>query len=297
MSFIVTSLTQQEEEWILARRVSRLTDNKEVQIYPMGAERYLSLQLFGQEQERYDIRSAIVGKDVLVIPGYGNSSFLFVEAGAKSVIAYDKDAVTIAWLKAFKKYYHYREGVNYPSVGELLTALTRWYPPIITLPSGRVAHVLSWLFSPNSLRRAYIHYMIDLIQQAVRAHVQECEWDRNIQFFVGTADDLLALKEKPHFDTAFVPYLLGVRHGIEQEQEIVTFIKQLLHLVLDGQILISPSRATKEFYAVGKSYFETVEYSNIQDIPGLKTYVVAEDKYWFRTQGLAAFAASRQKKG
>jgi hypothetical protein len=296
MSAIETLLTDQEVEWILERRITRLEDNKEVQIYPMGAERYLSLILLGDSPDRYDIRSDIIKKDVFVIPGYGNSSFLFADAGAKSVIAYDKDPVTIAWLKAFKKYYHYREGKSYPSVGELLAALTRWYPPLKTLPSGRVAHLFCWLLSPNSLRRVYIHYMVSLVQEALRSQLQGYEWEKDIQFYAGTVDDLLDAKEKLHFDTAFVPYLLGVRNGIEQEAAIVEFISKLTQLGPDGKIIVTPSRATKEFYAVGKSYFETVGYADIQNIPGLQTYVVGEDKYWFKTQGLALFAAPKLQK-
>ena len=41
-----TILSKQEKKWISERRVTRLTDNKEVQIYPMGAEKYLSSVLF-----------------------------------------------------------------------------------------------------------------------------------------------------------------------------------------------------------------------------------------------------------
>ena len=109
MPNIKTILTKREIEWILELRITRVTDEKEVLIYPMGAERYLSTVLFGNKINRYNIRNDIEGKNVLVIPGYGNSGFLFTEAGAKSVTVYDKDPVTIAWMKAFKKFYHYRE--------------------------------------------------------------------------------------------------------------------------------------------------------------------------------------------
>src|SRR5580704_523236 len=102
-----TILSQQEKKWILERRITRLSDNKEVQIYPMGAERYLSSVLFNlknavesatsgyctdslrdcddstaffrfkNQKNDYAISTDIEGKDVLVIPGYGNSGFLF----------------------------------------------------------------------------------------------------------------------------------------------------------------------------------------------------------------------------
>lgn len=98
------SLSAQEIKWLSEQRVTRLTDNKEVQIYPMGAERYLSSRLSGHRNKQYDLRPDIENKDVLVIPGYGNSSFLLANAGAKSITVYDKDPVTITWMKAFKNF-------------------------------------------------------------------------------------------------------------------------------------------------------------------------------------------------
>ncbi|HHF7343967.1 TPA: ABC transporter permease [Legionella feeleii] len=288
-----TILSKQEKNWILERRITRLSDNKEVQIYPMGAERYLSSTLFENSKGRYNIRADIEGKNVLVIPGYGTSSFLFAQAGAKSITVYDKDPVTIAWMKAFKKYYHYKEhtgkGEPYPSIKELFTALTCWYPPLMTLPSGKYRNILFWAINPNLLRRAYIHYMVYLVRHAIELKIEDnFELDKNIQFNAGTIDKI-GSKEKPVFDTAFVPYLLGVRNGIEKEKEIVGFIEQLLQYVPTGHILVNPSRNTKEFYITGKRYFVTIDYENIQDIPELKPYFFEEDKDWFRTQGLVAF--------
>lgn len=99
--------------------------------------------------------------------------------------------------------------------------------------------------------------------------------------------------EKSVFDTIFVPYLLGVQNGIEKEKDIVDFIGQLIKLAPKGHILVNPSRNTKEFYITGKQYFVTTGYSNIQDIPELKTYFIKEDKGWFRTQGLAVFGIQK----
>ncbi|MCW8399682.1 ABC transporter permease [Legionella sp. PATHC038] len=296
MSATETILSKQEKKWILDRRITRLSDNKEVQIYPMGAERYIASALAGERKDRYDLRGEIEGKNVLVIPGYGNSSFLLAQAGAKAVTAYDKDPVTIAWMKAFKKYYLYREyddhGNPLPSIGELFAALTFWYPPLIPLSSGKFTNFLSWLILPNSLRRTYIHYMVTLVQHAVRSKSQSnYELDRNIQFHVGTIDQLLMSDRTQTFDTAFVPYLLGIENGIENEKEIVGFIEQLIKIIPEGHILVTPSRNTKEYSILGKSYFVTTGYSDIQEIPQLNTYVVGDDKYWFRTQGLAIFGA------
>ena len=274
----------------------------------MGAERYLSSILFGNKKGRYNIKADIVGKDILVIPGYGNSGFLFAQAGAKSITVYDKDPVTIAWIKAFKKYYNYREqgtgnreqgtgnSSHYPSIGELLAALTRWYPPLITLPSGKYRNILFWAANPNLLRRVYIHYMLSLVRQAIQSKLQsDFELDKNIQFHAGTVNKILMGNEKPVFDTVFVHYLLGVRNGIEKEKDIVHFINQLIEFVPEGHVLVNPSRNTKEFYITGKQYFVTTGYANIQIIPDLRTYFIKEDKYWFRTQGLAVFGAEAQR--
>ena len=259
----------------------------------------LSSVLFGNKKGRYNINADIEGKDVLVIPGYGNCGFLFAHAGAKSVTVYDKDPVTIAWVKAFKKYYHYREqGTGndslYPSIGEILTALTRWYPPLITLPFGKYRNILFWAVNPNLLRRVYIHYMLSLVRQAMQSKIQDnFELDKNIQFHAGTVNKILMSKEKPVFDTIFVPYLLGVQNGIEKEKEIVDFIEQLIKFVPKGHLLVNPSRNSKEFYITGKQYFVTTGYSNIQTIPDLRAYFIKEDKYWFRTQGLAVFGIQK----
>ncbi|WP_051555112.1 hypothetical protein [Legionella fairfieldensis] len=283
-----TILSKAEIKWISERRVTRLSDNKEVQIYPMGAERYLSSILLGSDRA-HPIHSAIKEKDVLVIPGHGNSGFLLAQAGAKSVTVYDKDPVTIAWMKAFKKYYHYREynnqGKPYPSIGELLDALTRWYPPLIALPHKKAINSLYWLINPNLLRRAYIHYMVILVRKAIQIKTRESfEWDKTLQFYAGTINNVMT--SKSIFDTAFVPYLLGVKNGIEKEHDIVQFIENILPLVPQGCVLITPSRNTKEFYVTGKHYFVTTDYATIQTIPQLKKYFIKENKYWFRTQGM-----------
>ena len=299
MSQHKTSLTKQEKQWISEQRVTRLSDNQEVLIYPMGAERYLYSLLFGNKKSRYNIRSDIKGKDILIIPGYGNSGFLFVLAGAKSVTVYDKDPVTIAWVKAFKKYYNYREfnaqGKPYPSIGELLTALTCWYPPLLSLPSDQYKNRLCWVVNPNSLRRTYIFYMLTLVRQAIESKVEaDFELDKKIQFHVGELNQLIMNKKPQVFDTAYVPYLLGVRNGIENEEDIVQFIEHLTLVVPKGSILVSPSRSTREFYITGQRYFITTGYSNIENIPKLNVYLSGKDKHWFKTQGLAVFSSHKQ---
>lgn len=288
-----TILGKQEKQWIIEQRVIRLTDNKEVQIYPMGAERFLSSILFGEKNSCYDIRADIEGKNVLVIPGHGNSGFLFAQAGAKSVTVYDKDPVTIAWIKAFKKYYYYREQNDvkrYPSIGELLSALTCWYPPLLELPFGKYIHMFFWLIQPNTLRRVYIHYALFLARQAIQSKTKEAyEFEKNLHFHSGTIE---TITREQLFDTAFVPYLLGVKNGIETEKEIIQFMRQLFALTPGGRILVNPSRNTKEFYCLGKRYLETIPFNSIQSIPALASHYLQEDKNWFRTQGLVIFKAN-----
>lgn len=283
-------LSAQEKQWILDQRVTRLTDNQEVLIYPMGAERYLSSALQGHYPQRYPIIDDIKGKDLLVVPGYGISGFLFAQAGAKSVAAYDKDPVTIAYLKAIKKYYHYRQinkqGYSYPSVGDLLNSLTRWYPPLLKLPQGMFINTVHFLLFPKSLRVTYLQYLLSLLREAIQLNADnQFELEYDIKFHAQEINAASGLK----FDTAFVPYLLGVTNGIEQSTKIISFIKELLILVPQGHIIVSPSRSTKEFYVLGKSYFSTSGFARLTDIQALKDYCIDEDLDWFKTQGLVVF--------
>jgi len=136
--------------------------------------------------------------------------------------------------------------------------------------------------------------MLSLVHQAIQSKIQgNFELDKNIQFHAGTVNKILTSTEKPVFDTVFVPYLLGVKNGIEKEKDIVNFIEQIIKLVPKGHILVNPSRNTKEFYITGKHYFITTGYPNIQNIPDLRAHFIKEDQYWFRTQGLAVFSAQR----
>lgn len=289
-----TILTKQEQDWILSQKITRKTDDKEVLIYPMGAERYLSLQLFNPAENRYRIINDVKDKNILVIPGYGNSAFLFAEAGASSVTVYDKDPVTIAWIKAFKKYYHFREDgkkkVANPSVGELLTALTKWYPPLLTRPDSRIVDGILWILNPKMLRKRYLGYLIHLVQHAIKLQIKETfELDRSVEFYSGELKHCIKNNKSVQFDTVYVPYLLGVSNGIEKESEIVQFIKQLNNFVPDARIIVTPSENTKEFHLVGSNYFCTTKFANIQSIPGLSALVVSEDKGWFKTQGMVVF--------
>lgn len=286
-----TKLSQQEKQWIIDLRITRISDQKEVLIYPMGAERYLSSVLSGNKKNRYHIRADIENKHVLVIPGYGNSAFLFAQFGAKTVTVYDKDPVTIAWIKAFKTFFHYRgSNTNHPSIGELLNALTCWYPPLLQLPTKRLLNGLHWMVDPKSLRRSYIYYMLSLVQQAIQSNVKNnYELDHDIEFYAGEINQVVSQNKKTVFDTVFVPYLLGVRNGIEDEKGIIDFIKQLTKLAPQARILVNPTRNTKEFYAIGQRYFVTTDHATIQAIPELTSYVLDSDPYWFKTQGLTVF--------
>ncbi len=293
------TFSDQEKKWLYDHHITRETDEQPALIYPMGAERFLSSKLFGNRkwQDSYDIRADIEGKDVLVIPGYGNSSFLFAAAEAKSVTVYDKDPVTIAWMKAFKKYYYYcgdkRQKKGFPSIGELLTALTYWYPPAGILPTKKFRQAFLRLFNPQALRRSYIFYILLLIRQAIEKEPKEdFELDKDIQFYIGELQQLLEDQKNKFFDTVFVPYLLGVENGIEEKQGIVDFVEKLIKIVPSGRMLITPSRSAKEFRITGKRYFVTTGYDSIGAIPELQKYVIKEDSHWFETQGLAILGAN-----
>ena len=136
--------------------------------------------------------------------------------------------------------------------------------------------------------------MLSLVRQAIQSKTKDnFELDKNIQFHAGTVNKILMSNEKPVFDTIFVPYLLGVKNGIEKEKDIVDFIEQLIKFIPKGHLLVNPSRNSREFYITGKQYFVITGYSNIQTIPDLRAYFIKEDKYWFRTQGLAVFGVQK----
>jgi hypothetical protein len=288
-----TQLTAQEKQWISEKRIRRLTDNEEVLIYPMGAERYLASHLCGDMQGELPIQDYLIGKKVLVIPGYGNSSFLFALSGASEVSVYDKDPVTIAWVKAMKKYYHYREysskGYAYPSIGEILNALTAWYPPLLRLPASRLKHGLLWALRPKALRRHYIWYMLDLLGRAIQTSGKDYELDKAMQFRVGEIDDVAQAKPALQFDTVFVPYLLGVKNGIEGAYGIATFIKKVALLAPGGHLLVSPSHKAREYPVGGSPYLVLEGHQDIHTIPGLEAYTVKSYDKWFRSQGLVVF--------
>ncbi len=298
MSLDTTVLSAEEKKWLYDRHITRITDNQEARIYPMGAERFLSSKLFGNRkwQDAYDIRADIEDKAILVIPGYGNSGFLFATAGAKSVTVYDKDPVTIAWMKAFKKYYHYRgpdKKKNFPSIGELLGALSSEYPPYGILPTGKFRQILLKLFNPQALRRSHIYCMLLLVRQAIEKDpTEDFEFNKNIRFYTGEITQLIEDQKNIFFDTAFVPYLLGVDNGIEEKQAIIDFLEHLMKLVPQGHVLITPSRSTKEFRIIGKRYFAISGYTSLQAIPELQRYFMAEDLTWLDNQGLAVLGAT-----
>jgi hypothetical protein len=64
-----TKLSNQEISWLLENRITRISDKKEILIYPMGAERYLSLVLSGKIKGRYNIANDIINKNILMSIG------------------------------------------------------------------------------------------------------------------------------------------------------------------------------------------------------------------------------------
>jgi hypothetical protein len=156
------------------------------------------------------------------------------------------------------------------------------------LPSGTIKNTLCWAIHPKALRKTYLFYLLSLVAEPIQSQTKEdFELDKNISFHACELNQL-ASKNKV-FDTAYVPYLLGVTNGIETEQEIVSFIKQLIKTVPKGRILITPTLNTKEFHVTGQRYFVTTKHANIKEISELKPYFICEDLNWFKTQGLAVF--------
>src|SRR5690606_33218064 len=113
-----------------------------------------------------------------------------------------------------------------------------------------------------------------------------------IQFYTGELKHLQDKNNNPEFDTAFVPYLLGVTNGIEKKEDIVQFIKQIIQLVPNGVLIVTPSQNKKEFFILGQSYFITTGYPSLASLPGLESLASQEDNEWFKTQGLTVFTLS-----
>ncbi|OGV28318.1 MAG: hypothetical protein A3F18_03205 [Legionellales bacterium RIFCSPHIGHO2_12_FULL_37_14] len=277
-------LTEEEINWIQQGRLTRLTDNEPALIAPMGAERYLALQLFEDHAKRFALRKTIAGKNLVIVPGYANNAFLFAQAGAKSVTVYDKDPVTIAFIKAIKNYYYFQEAKK-PNIGELVSALTDWYPPLLAAPKSKINNLPSLLFYPIGLRKKYFIYLLSLLKKAVLTKSpSQYMLNQDITCFKGEA--LKLLKANINCDVLYIPYLLGVKHGIEAEGEIVKFITKFLHLNPKSQIIITPIKKAKEFGLVGKRYFNALPYNSLSQIPALKSYLQYEDNAWFGSQGL-----------
>lgn len=171
-----------------------------------------------------------------------------------------------------------------------MAALTAWYPPALTLPSGK--HWLLRILNPKALRRLYIFQLLSLVQEALKLQLnEEFALDKDISFHCGEIQDAVKEHAGASFDTAFVPYLLGVKNGIESKEEIVSFVKQIMPLIARGHLLVTPAKNSKEFRFSGRRYFTTTEYNTLDAIPELQLYLRTIDPNWFDTQGLAVFAA------
>lgn len=164
-------------------------------------------------------------------------------------------------------------------------------PPLLTLPSGK--YFVLRLINPKVLRRIYILHLFALVQQALKLKIaNEFELDKNIIFYCGEIKDIIREHRLVSFDTAFVPYLLGVENGIETRKDIVAFMMQLMQLLLPaGRLIVIPANSQKEFRFAGKRYFATTGYNSVQTIPELQSYLLTADPHWFDTQGLAVFGS------
>ncbi len=306
-------LSEQEKKWLTSKRYKRLTDGQPILISPMGSERFLysvlcgadqkiSLLnkfvyswLFGLNKKRFNLKSYIIDKNVLVIPGYANNSFILAHSDAKSVTVFDKDPITIAWLKAIKKYYNYSQSFNssatsYPSIGDILNALTAWYPPLIKLPKGNLLNLLLFFIYPNELRHRYLNYMVQLIADALQKNISDgFELDKKISFFVGDDSRLNDININSDIDTVYIPYLLGVENGISNKKNIINFIESIFAKFPNCNIFITPSRGIKQFSLVGHKYLVADNIKSLKDIDELKKYFIGEDNQWLRTQGLMRF--------
>lgn len=97
-------LTVQEESYVVSHRGTRSDGSRVLFSGDTDMERILGLK-FETESPALKFapllpRELFANRDVLVVPGYGNSPFLLKNLGAHTVVGVDKDPVTVAWQKA-----------------------------------------------------------------------------------------------------------------------------------------------------------------------------------------------------
>jgi len=215
--------------------ITRL-DGERVIISRYGAEREMA-QIFTlrsdsltDEQREYiqAIRSEnIAGKDILILPAYGPNAPFFALLGAKNVVGIDADPISLAWQKAYAGYFHHR------NIGPRFFKQQDLFIP--DRDSPKEFEKLKPLFE-SEFREALVY--------AVKRSLPKNGLD-NLNFFQATlgkpCDNDRVIADMSQFDFAYIPYLLGIHHGVMSVEGVVKAFDQLWEAALPGaRVVVAP---------------------------------------------------------
>lgn len=169
-------------------------------------------------QEHPIVSSHIRGQKVVIIPAYGPMPFLFSMLGAQEVIGFDADPITCTWQQAITDYF------DDPLVGHNFIAGLQGLASELGLPD-----------------------IIALVRNNVQSGKSTCCME-NIQFRQGilgskTQNNNLSILEQlrtrdivPSF--IYVPFLLGVKNGVETDEEVTKALEELWLMGKDGTVVM-----------------------------------------------------------
>lgn len=188
----------------------------------------------------------IKGKRVLVVPAYSTNPYILKAVGAREVVGLDADEATVEWQRAIQQYFGQDE------IGQDYLALANY-------PDNKASHRLDEKYKKYLEPHHGINFekgFRDKIQTVISQNkpTSPLQGVRFIQAGLGVSKgskipDVLSVipEAKRNFDFLFVPYLLGVKNGIESEQEVRKTLDELWELGHDGSaVMITPFSNTEE---------------------------------------------------
>lgn len=212
------------------------------------------------------VENKIKNRNCLVVPSYATNAFMLKDAGAAKVVGVDADNVTIAWMKAINNYY------DYDNLGE--TFLENEAP--FDIDDKRKNADLN-------IKKNGFHdieqFMAFKLKEAIRTQQPQQQSSSDIEFVtanLGTQNEEVSIlkkleKYKNSFDFIYVPFLLGIKNGVEKVQEIQQSYEDLWELASkDAIIAITPFADT--------SYDFTRGFSNLDDLEELND-LLPKDKF------------------
>lgn len=244
------ALTEADRAIIVARDFKRL-DGGPVILNPHGNEADIARFFIAPKLEeaglltvpdysrklplaRTILEENVVGKRVLVVPGYGTNAFMFGHLGAKEVVGVDSDPTTIAWLRGLAAFHDHNQ------IGALICGE-------IDVPYGSKQKL-------NHENRGSLPKLA--IERMIEAAASKCDLSprEGISFVNGALGGELVLgsraipslraaigQDSPGFDLVYVPYLLGISKGIMDPSVVDSAFRDLRSIANPtARILIAP---------------------------------------------------------